>query len=47
MHVGGQMAIAIAFRDGQHFVLSSVALLALDVAVRGLGQHRRGTGEQS
>ena len=44
--VGGQMAVAIALRDVEHFLLAGVALLALDVAVGGLGQHGRGAGEQ-
>ena len=30
-----------------NFILAGVALLALDVAVSGLGQQRRGTGEQT
>ena len=45
--IGGQMAFAIAFRDGQHFILRTVALLALDVAVGGLGQHRRCSGQKA
>ncbi len=45
-HVGGQMAVAVALGDGQHFVLARIALLALDVAVGSLGQHGRGAGEQ-
>ena len=40
------MAVAIALRHVQHFLLAGVALLALYVAVGGLGQHMRGAGEQ-
>ena len=40
------MAVAIAFRNRQHFLLARVTLLALDVSVSGLGQQGRGAGEQ-
>jgi len=40
------MTIAITLRYVQHFLLAAVTLLALDVAIRGLGQHGRGSGEQ-
>ncbi len=46
-HVGRQMAVAIALSNVQHLLLAGVALLALNVAVGGLGQQRRGAGEQA
>ena len=45
--VDGQMALAVALGDGQHLGLRAVALLALDVAEGGLGQHGRVAGEEA
>ncbi len=41
------MAVAVAFGNGQHFILRSVALFALNVAISSLRQQRRGSGQES
>ena len=41
-----QVAIAIALRYVQHFLLAGVTLLALDVAIGGLRQHVGGSSEK-
>jgi hypothetical protein len=40
------MTIAITLCDIEHLFLACVALLALDLAISGLGQHVRGPGKQ-
>ena len=45
-HVSRQMAVAIALRNRQQFLLAGVSLLALDVTVSRFGQHVRGAREQ-
>ena len=45
-HVGGKMPVAVSLSHGEHFVLSDITLLALDVSVSRLRQHGRRTGQQ-